>query len=824
MFARSLSLLTWVGCTAIAPLTAPGTARDEEGGALAVRSANGSLGFAVPVSEDRALIVCSAPQREIVLTLDDGSEQPCSLVGFDQDVGAGLIRVPEQSWRAVTRGKEDPEQGMELQASRTPAVAGPALAVTEPVRWLVPGRPRLGLQLAFDGSMRVTRVGAGSAGERAGVRVDDRLLRWNGEAVSDRSDMLRRLESTRAGNEVELVVEREGVERTLSLVLAFAEGAPSDAGAFAVFQTSCSDTPPRPGTPLWTDEGSVAGIVLSTREDVTTALAAAHLDVLVDRLGRTPVFGFGGESEPTTGTLITRKAGAFDGYTMFSKMNGREIVLLDMDGEIVHRWECESPAFSPYLLDDGSVLYCAVEQNSKFRGGGGCGRIQRRSWDGELLWDYVISDEQQYQHHDIEPLPNGNVLALIWEEIPRDEALLAGRDPTQVADGGLWCDSVVEIAPRGESDGEVVWKWRVFDHLVQDRDPDLTNFGAISEHPGRIDINAAREEGEADADQRRMLQQLGYLATDEGDPEGDESVDRSGDRGGRGDRGRGGPGGRGPTPDWTHVNGIDYNAELDQILLSVRMFSEVWIIDHGTSTEEAASSEGGKRGRGGDLLYRFGNARRYHRGSESDQVLFGQHDARWIPVGHPGAGNITVFNNGAGEGMGGRGRGYSSVDEFAPPLESDGVYFLDEASPYEPWDLDWSYSDEGGGFSSMFISGAHRLPNGNTFICSGAQSRLFEVTPGGEVVWEYQASGGFPGGFPGGGPGGFPRGSAAGADSSPPDDDGAPAGAGGPGDARRGNFGGRGGGPGGIFRATRIAADHPGLAERTLKPLEAPDS
>src|SRR5258708_35448465 len=64
-----------------------------------------------------------------------------------------------------------------------------------------------------------------------------------------------------------------------------------------------------------------------------------------------------------------------------------------------------------------------------------------------------------------------------------------------------------------------------------------------------------------------------------------------------------------PSVDWTHANAVFYNAALDQVLLSVRNFSEFWIIDHGTTTQQAAGHTGGKLGRGGDLLYRYGNPR-----------------------------------------------------------------------------------------------------------------------------------------------------------------------------------------------------------------------
>ena len=40
-------------------------------------------------------------------------------------------------------------------------------------------------------------------------------------------------------------------------------------------------------------------------------------------------------------------------------------------------------------------------------------------------------------------------------------------------------------------------------------------------------------------------------------------------------------------------------------------------------------------------------------------------------------------------------------------------------------------------FFSPYISGAQRLPNGNTLICEGVHGRIFEVTPARDVVWEY---------------------------------------------------------------------------------------
>jgi hypothetical protein len=183
--------------------------------------------------------------------------------------------------------------------------------------------------------------------------------------------------------------------------------------------------------------------------------------------------------------------------------------------------------------------------------------------------------------------------------------------------------------------------------------------------------------------------------------------------------------------------------------MSTPELNEIWIIDHGTTTAEAAGHAGGRRGKGGDLLYRWGNPAIYRAGGTADRRLFFQHNAHWIPKGLPGAGHLLVFNNGRGR----PGGDYSSVDELVLPIDENGLYAREKGQAWAPAAPVWSYSaPKTSDFSSSFISGAHRLPNGNTQICSGANGTIFEVTPEKEIVWKYlnPAKGGF------GGPGGPP--------------------------------------------------------------------
>ncbi len=191
-----------------------------------------------------------------------------------------------------------------------------------------------------------------------------------------------------------------------------------------------------------------------------------------------------------------------------------------------------------------------------------------------------------------------------------------------------------------------------------------------------------------------------------------------------------------------------YNADFDQIVVSVHNFSEIWIIDHSTTTAEAASHKGGTSGAGGDLLYRWGNPRAYRAGTNVDQRLFAQHNASWIPKGLKGEGHLLVFNNGAHRPDG----TYSSVDEIELPVDSQGHYTRQTGLAFGPDKPVWSYvAPNKSDFFAMLISGAQRLPNGDTLVCSGPDGTVFEVGNENEVVWKYvnPERGNMPGG-PGG--------------------------------------------------------------------------
>jgi hypothetical protein len=405
---------------------------------------------------------------------------------------------------------------------------------------------------------------------------------------------------------------------------------------------------------------------------------------------------------------------ALQGYTLMAPIMSNKTYLLDMQGRVVHMWESESSgAGSTYLLENGHLLrYARLAQQAFGDGPGGAGHIQEFTWDGQVVWDFKYASAKQLGHHDICKMPNGHVLMIVWEKKSAEESVAAGRRPETVGKGNLMPDCILEVQPEDKTGGKIVWEWHVWDHLIQDHDSSKANFGDAAAHPELIDINfgeGAIASIVAKKEELEKLRAIGYIGSATGKPARVQ-------------------------PDWLHCNSVAYNADFDQILVNSPEFNEFWIIDHSTTTAEAASHQGGRSGKGGDLLYRWGNPRAYRAGTVKDQKLFYQHNAHWIPKGLPGAGHVIVFNNGRRR----TGGAHSSVDELVLPVDAEGRYEHKPGTAFGPDKPIWSYSAaKKSEFYAEFISGAHRLPNGNTFICAGPSGTIFEVTPEKDVVWKY---------------------------------------------------------------------------------------
>lgn len=383
------------------------------------------------------------------------------------------------------------------------------------------------------------------------------------------------------------------------------------------------------------------------------------------------------ESQHETG-LIVKKEEAQKGYVLFAPLHSKTTYLIDKCGRLVHSWKSNySPAQSVYLLPNGDLLRTANDSNKTFKGSGG--GIERYDWNNNLKWSFKLSSSAEVQHHDICPLPNGNILVLVWEKKSKAQALEMGRDPNILGEC-VWSEKIVELKPKGKNAAEIVWQWRLWDHLVQDFDSTKKNFQNVSVHPEKIDIN--------------------YYRFDD--------------------------------PDWFHFNSIVYNSDLDQILVSNRNYSEIFILDHSTTTAQACAHEGGRYGHGGDLLFRYGNPRTWHHGSEKDQILYGQHYPHWISKGLKNEGKILVFNNGYGR----KRDNYSCIDLISPELNDQKQYDIDKSS-YQRLYSENELEVAGGTFFSLNVSSVQRLSSGNLLVCSGSTGRFCELNENNEIVWLY---------------------------------------------------------------------------------------
>jgi len=384
---------------------------------------------------------------------------------------------------------------------------------------------------------------------------------------------------------------------------------------------------------------------------------------------------------------LTQKLNGNDenGYILFTPISTDTTFLLNKCGQRIHSWRSQyTPGLSVYLKPNGNLLKTGTYTDTVFGFAGGRGGIiEEFDWDNNLVWRYKIFNDSLCQHHDIKLLPNGNVLVLTWHSITKNKAMNLGRNSANFlsTQTDLWGERIIELKPIGKDSAEVVWQWDLFDHIVQDKDTTLPNYGVINMHPELLNINYALN-----------------LKTN----------------------------------DWIHANSLDYNEELDQIVISCHNISEIWIIDHSTTISESKTHLGGKFNKGGDFLYRWGNPEAYNMGTTKDRKLFRQHNAHWIPKGLKDSGSIMLFNNGWN-----RDTAYSTVEVIKTPILSNGSYISN--LPYGPFKQSWIYKDSiPTRFYSQIISGAQRLPNGNTLICSGVQGRFFEVTPSGKTVWEYK--------------------------------------------------------------------------------------
>ena len=405
---------------------------------------------------------------------------------------------------------------------------------------------------------------------------------------------------------------------------------------------------------------------------------------------------------------------AYNGYTMFSPFRGKNTYLIDMEGLVVHMWPyptgwgregSEAVEKHARLLEDGTLLRGTINRAA----GDSDATYQIIDWDGTVTWQYNDPREDHRAHHDFrmiwnKELQKNTLMFVSSRDITHEEAIAAGCDPALREDYTSRPDGIVEVDIETKT---VIWEWNISDHLIQDVDDTKANFGVVADHPEKYDPNFG-----------------------------------SGRRG-----------------DWIHINSFDYNEVLGQVVINNSRESEFYIVDHGATfiTDDPAGSIALAAGDAGDFLFRWGNPCVYDAGdcpswteiggsSHGHQQTFFTHDVQWIREKEvksedwalPGAGNFLIFDNGSR-----RLTMTQSVIFEINPYDGDwrnGVYIPEMVGGHDGStsnQIVWDFRSKMNSFYGSYISGCQRLPNGNTYIDSGPHGHFFEVTQGGELVWEY---------------------------------------------------------------------------------------
>ncbi len=335
------------------------------------------------------------------------------------------------------------------------------------------------------------------------------------------------------------------------------------------------------------------------------------------------------------------------------------VYLIDHDGNTLFDWDFNGDQLGndAMLQSDGSLVSTIKVDNPRISFGGYGGAFRKINADQSIEWEVEYSSNTYIAHHDINYLSNGNIIFPVWEEVSAADAAEMGFS----GNFDIYPEAIIEMNPLTQ---EIVWEWHATDHLVQDYDESKSNFGVVGDVPNLIDVNYNNDQTDGDI---------------------------------------------------MHVNGITLDETNDLLYMTVNFYSEVWVIDHSTTTEEAATSTGGNYNLGGDLVYRFGNPLAYDNVGE---VTMNR-------VHYPNLfddNKMLVFVNNKYDNQ-------SAVAEYqlSPPYE------LVAGQDNEP-ELIWEFTD-----SDLYSNGLGsgvRMSNGNTLISEGTGA-IWEVNSDGDVLWRY---------------------------------------------------------------------------------------
>jgi hypothetical protein len=378
-----------------------------------------------------------------------------------------------------------------------------------------------------------------------------------------------------------------------------------------------------------------------------------------------------------TGTTIFDPDRTWSGFTVLSPLATQAVLVIDMNGAVVKRWDgFNNSAGGPARVLPGGVVMAAAGARPPHQESL---ELVQRDFAGSIIWQFSRNEEIM--------TPDGKK---IWStrqhhDWQRDDFPAGYYSPERVPEAGPRTTLLLTHAERMQPAVADVM-------LVDDRLIEISPDGAIAWQWMASD----------------HIDELGFT------PEA-RKVIRAG---GAFNKGRG-------SFDWLHVNSATYvgpnrwfdNGDMrfapNNVIISSREASLLAIV-----------------GRDGRIVWRLGPDFGASPQLRAIRQIVGQHHAHLIPKGLPGAGNLMVFDNGGSSG-------YGPASGMAP--EGRGVYARATSRVLEidpvSLKLVWSYTNPR--FFSTNISGAQRLPNGNTLITAGAGGRVFEVARDGAIVWEY---------------------------------------------------------------------------------------
>src|SRR5215471_14963962 len=379
-----------------------------------------------------------------------------------------------------------------------------------------------------------------------------------------------------------------------------------------------------------------------------------------------------------TGTTIYDPERAWNGYTVLSPLNTQAAVVIDMNGNVVKQWEgyVNSAGGPARVLPGGAIMGAAGANPPRQEST----ELVQRDFEGKVLWRFDHNEEIKDR--------DGKTM---WasrqhHDWQRDDFpsgyYSPGANPNSAAPNILLLTHTNHARPNVA--GEVM--------LEDDRLIEISWDGKIlwkwlaSDHIDDFHF---------DKDARAAIAS-----------------------------GSGGNAGRGSF-DWLHINSATYVGPNHWYDDGDKRFAPNNVVICSRESSFIAIVA-----RDGSIVWQLGPDYSASPETRAIRQVIGQHHAHFIPKGLPGAGNLLVFDNGGPSG-------YGKPSSMA--LDGRGIYARATSRVLEidpvTLKLAWSYTAPT--FFATNISGAQRLPNGNTLITEGPDGRVFEVTNAGAIVWEY---------------------------------------------------------------------------------------